>query len=52
MQKKSLKWYQCRSGLVIVSSYNFRYESGHIDRHVGQDALGFTPWDSLDPHHC
>ena len=22
-----------------------------IDGHVGQDALGFSPWGSLDPHH-
>ena len=22
-----------------------------IDRYVGQGALGFSPWDSLDPYH-
>ena len=22
-----------------------------IDLYVGQDALGFSPWGSLDPHH-
>ena len=21
-----------------------------IDQYIGQDALGFSPWDSLDPH--
>ena len=41
--------------------YNFRHESGRdslyileddIDRHVGQNSLGFSPWSSLDPLQC
>ena len=38
-------------GLVIVWLYNFRCALGHIDWHVGQDALGFSPWGSPNPQH-
>ena len=58
--KKSLKWYQCRWGLVTEWSCNFGCESGVIrsgrpeddrDQYVGQGALGFSPQGTLDPHH-
>ena len=39
---------QMGSGYCVV--YNFRYESGHRDGHVGQDALGFSPWGNPNPH--
>ena len=53
--KTSLKWYQCKWGLVMGWSYNFGYnqvESGQdvpyfpeddTDPYVGQDALAFSP---------
>ena len=45
-----IKWSHCRGGLVTGWLHKCKYESDHIDGHVGQDALGVSPWGSLDPH--